>query len=111
MCLYRAEGTMHPFDKSGLSISRKLVSNVLREDCPFELHEDLFSFPSLPFSILIASCMAKMISCILGLEYPCWSTHWIAISAILHMDSILKFLSREGSTKLITSPLRIKDLA
>ncbi|KAK3013127.1 hypothetical protein RJ639_008550, partial [Escallonia herrerae] len=32
-------GTRHPVDRSGLSTSRKLVSNVLREDCALELPE------------------------------------------------------------------------
>ena len=105
-----ADGTRQSFDKSGLSISRKLVGKVFLEDCAFELL-DIFWLLSVPFSILIASCIAKITSCILGLETPCNSTHWIATSAILHMDSILTFPIRKGSTTLITSPLRIKDLA
>lgn len=109
---YLAEGTRQSFDKSGLSISRKLVSKVFLEDCAFELPGDtIFWLPSVPFSILIASCIANMISCILGLETPCCSTHWIATSAILQMDSILTFPNRKGSMTLIISPLRIKDLA
>ena len=41
---YLAAGTRQPLDKSGLwlSISRKLVSNVFREDCAFELPECSF---------------------------------------------------------------------
>lgn len=106
---YLADGT---FDKSGLSISRKLVSKVFLEVCALELPGDtIFGLPSVPFSILIASCMAKMISCILGLETPCCSTHWIATSAILQTDSILTFPTRKGSMTLIISPLWIKDLA
>lgn len=57
------------------------------------------------------SCIAIMISCILGREAPCCSTHWIATSAILHMDSIFTLPARVGSMMLITSPLRINDLA
>lgn len=106
-----ADGTRQSFDKSGLSISRKLVSKVFLEDCAFELLDASFWLLSVPFSILTASCIAKITSCILGLEAPCCSTHWIATSAILHMDSILTFPSRKGSMTLITSPLRIKDLA
>lgn len=105
-----ADGTRQSFDKSGLSISRKLVSKVFLEGA-FELLDASFWLLSAPFSILTASCIAKITSCILGLEAPCCSTHWIATSAILHMDSILTFPRRKGSTMLITSPLRIKDLA
>ena len=67
---YLAAGAKEPFDKSGLSISRKLVSNVFLEDCALELPQ-LESFwlpPSESFSILIASCIAKITSCILGLD-------------------------------------------
>ena len=105
---YLAEGRM---ELSGLSISRKLVSKVFRDDCALEQLEDCFWFPSLPCSILIASCMAKMTSCILGLEAPCCCTHCMATSAILHTDSIFTFPSRNGSTTLVTSPLWTKDLA
>lgn len=108
---YLAAGTRQPFDKSGLSISRKLVSNVFLEHCAFELLECSFWLPSVPFSILIASCIAKIISCIFGRETARCSTHWIATSAILQMDSILQFPIRTGSTMLTTSPLRIKALA
>lgn len=108
---YLAEGTRKPLDKSGGSISRKLVSNVFREDCAFEPLGDIFWFPSVPFSIFIASCMANIISCILGLQTPCCSTHWIATSATLHIDSIFTFPVRNGSIMLTTSPFRIKDLA
>lgn len=106
---YLADGTRHSFDKSGLSISRKLASKVFLEDCAWELQDDIFW--SIAFSILVASCIAKIISCILGLEAPCSSTHWIATSAILQMDSVFTFPTRKGSMVLITSPLRIKDLA
>lgn len=106
---YLADGTKHPFETSGGSISRKLVSKVFREDCPLEPPDDTFC--SLPFSILIASCMANTISCILGLEKPRSSTHCMATSAILQMDSIFTFPIRTGSTMLITSPFRIRDLA
>lgn len=107
-----ADGVRHSFDMSGLSISRKLVSKVFREDCAFEeLLEEILWLASLPFSIFIASCMAKIISCILGRETPCCSTHCIATSAILQMDSILTLPSRNGSMMLTTSPLRIKDFA
>ena len=53
--VYLAEGTRQSFDKSGLSMSRKFVSNVLREDCPFELPEHALWSPSFPLSILMAS--------------------------------------------------------
>lgn len=102
---YLAEGRREPCDKSGLSISRKEVSKVFRDDCAFELPEESFWFPSVPFSILMASCMAKMTSCILGLETPCCCTHCMATSAILHTDSIFTFPSRNGSMMLVTSPL------
>lgn len=105
---YLAEGRREP---SGLSISRKVVSKVFRDDCAFKLPEDSFWFPSVPCSILIASCMAKMTSCILGLETPCCCTHCMATSAILHTDSILTFPSKNGSTMLVTSPLWTRDLA
>lgn len=108
-----ADGTRQPFDMSGLSISRKLVSKVFLADCALELLllGDIFWLASVPFSIFIASWMAKIISCILGLETPCCSTHWIATSAILQMESILTFPCRKGSMMLTTSPLRINDLA
>lgn len=106
---YLADGTRESLDRSGLSISRKLVNSVFLEDCPFELPaEDSLS---VPFSILIASCMANMISCILGREELCCSTHWIATSAILHTDSIFTIPNNVESTMLITSPFRTNDLA
>ena len=105
---YLAEGRREP---SGLSISRKVVSKVFRDDCAFKFSEDSFWFPSVPCSILIASCMAKMTSCILGLETPCCCTHCMATSAILHTDSIFTFPSKNGSTMLVTSPLWTRDLA
>jgi len=116
--VYLADGRQL-FDTSGLSISRKLVSKVFREECGFELQlpenvdddDGDFSLFSVPFSILIASCMAKMISCIFGLEAPWGSTHCMAISTTLQMDSVLAFPFREGSMMLIASPLRVKDLA
>lgn len=116
--IYLADGRQ-PFETSGLSISRKFVSKVLREECGFEVllpenddddDNDLNLF-SVPCSILIASCMAKMISCILGLEEPWCSTHCMAISTTLQIDSLLAFPFREGSMMLIASPLRVNDLA
>ena len=89
-------------------MSRKLVNKVLRDDCDFAFPETV---SSLPFSILIASCIARMMSCILGLEDERCSTHWIATSAILHTDSIFAFSATEGSTMLFTSLLQIIDLA
>lgn len=106
---YLAEGTKDPLDRSGLWMSRKLVRSVFLEDCALELPDE--SILSVPFSILVASCMANMISCILGLEELCCSTHWIATSAILHMDSTLTVPTSVGSMMLITSPLRINALA
>ncbi|KAL0539079.1 hypothetical protein IC582_023256 [Cucumis melo] len=107
--IFQSDGRREP---SGLSISRKVVSKVFRDDCAFKLSEDSFWFPSVPpCSILIASCMAKMTSCILGLETPCCCTHCMATSAILHTDSILTFPSKNGSTMLVTSPLWTRDLA
>ena len=50
-----ADGTRQSFDKSGLSISRKLVSKVFLEDCAFELLDACFWLLSVPFSILTAS--------------------------------------------------------
>ncbi|KAF5754124.1 hypothetical protein HanXRQr2_Chr17g0787721 [Helianthus annuus] len=90
-------------------MSRKVVSSVFLEDCALELSEVIL--PSFPFSILIASCIANIISCIFGLEEPCWSTHCIATSAILHTDSIFTSCAIVGSIMLTTSPFRIKDLA
>lgn len=90
-------------------MSRKLVRSVFLEDCAFVLPDE--SNLSVPFSILIASCIANIISCILGLEELCCSTHWIATSAILQMDSTLTAPTRVGSMMLMTSPFRIKDLA
>lgn len=106
---YLADGTKDPLERSGLSMSRKLVKSVFLDDRAFELPDELNL--SFPFSILIASCIANIISCILGLEELCCSTHWIATSAILHMDSILTLPASLGSMMLITSPLRINDLA
>lgn len=71
----------------------------------------LAHFLSLPFSILAASCIAKITSCILGLEAPCGSTHCMAISATLHIDSVFTFPTRKLSIMLIISPFRINDLA
>ncbi|MFS8030692.1 hypothetical protein Hanom_Chr17g01537061 [Helianthus anomalus] len=62
-------GNKHSFERSGLSTSRKVVSSVFLEDCALELSEVIL--PSFPFSILIASCIANIISCIFGLEEPC----------------------------------------
>lgn len=100
---------MEPLERSGLWMSRKLVSSVFREDCALALPEE--SNLSVPFSILVASCMASMISCILGLNVLCCSTHWIATSAILQTDSTFTVPASVGSMMLITSPLRIRDLA
>lgn len=116
--IYLADGRQ-PFETSGLWISRKFVSKVLREECGFEVllpendDDDAgdFSLFSVPCSILIASCIAKMISCILGLEAPWCSTHCMAISTILQMDSVLAFPFKEGSMMLMASPLRVNDLA
>lgn len=107
-----AAGARLLLEMSGLSISRKLVSKVLRDDCAFELLEldDLSSF-SFPLSILIASCIATITSCILGLLYPRCSTHWFATSATLQIDSIFTLLAIHGSMIPHTSPLRINDLA
>ncbi|KAG8365973.1 hypothetical protein BUALT_Bualt17G0027800 [Buddleja alternifolia] len=90
-------------------MSRKLVSSVFLEDCAFELPD--VSTLSVPFSILVASCIANIISCILGLDELCCSTHWIATSAILHIDSIFTVPAIVGSMMLSTSPLRINDRA
>lgn len=107
-----AAGAKLFLEMSGLSISRKLVSNVLRDDCAFELLEpdDLPPF-SFPLSILTASCMATITSCILGLLCPRCSTHWFATSATLQIDSIFTFPTIHGSMIPYTSPLRISDLA
>jgi len=43
--VYLADGCTYPFDRSGLSISRKLVSSVLRAGCDLEVPEDELSFP------------------------------------------------------------------
>lgn len=109
MNCHRAEGTKDPLERSGLWMSRKLVRRVLLDDCAFEVSDE--SILSVPFSILVASCIATIISCILGRDELCCSTHCIATSAILQMDSILTDPARVGSMMLITSPLRINDLA
>jgi len=107
-----AAGARLFLEMSGLSSSRKLVSKVLRDDCAFELLElDDFSPFSFPLSILIASCIATITSCILGLLCPRCSTHWFATSATLQTDSIFTLLAIHGSMIPHTSPLRISDLA
>lgn len=73
MDCYLADGNNDPLEMSGLWMSRKLVRSVFLEDCPLVLPDE--SNLSVPFSILTASCMANMISCILGLTELCCSTH------------------------------------
>ena len=54
---------------------------------------------------MVASCIAKITSCIIGLETACRST-LIATSAIPHGLNL-----RKRSRMLITSPFPIKGLA
>lgn len=111
MHVYLADGVNRAFDKSGLSISRKLVNNVFLEDGVLPLPEDIFWLFSDPFSNITASCIAKIISCILGRDIPCCSTHCMATSATRHTDSSFTLSASKGSIMLPTSPLRINDLA
>lgn len=108
--IYLGVGSKDPLERSGLWMSRKVVRSVFLEDCPLDEEEEVSNL-SVPFWILVASCMASMISCILGLNELCCSTHWIATSAILHTDSTFTPPPSDGSMMLITSPLRIRDLA